>query len=125
MAFINTIANLPGNTFPEVGEDGLVAEPVCRKSVNDSDDAINCLFSSKFKKSKLLLLCGVTMATAGDLVCVGGLVLGDKGFPEGGTTYTPPLTRTDITKRTSQAHHFNDLISRHNTILNPDNIHKI
>lgn len=50
----------------------MVAEPwaclFCKKSVNDREDAMICLFSSKFKKSKLLLLCGVTIATA-----VGGL----------------------------------------------------
>lgn len=57
--------NSPIKTLPEVGEDGLVAEPLwCRKSVNESEEAISCLFSSKLRKSKLLLLWGVTMATA-------------------------------------------------------------
>lgn len=51
-----------------VGEVGVVAEPCaclcCRKSVSEREEAIICRFSSKFKKSKLLLRCGVTMATA-------------------------------------------------------------
>lgn len=60
--------NLPRINLAVVGEVGVVAEPCaclcCRKSVSESEEAIIWRFSSKFKKSRLLLRCGVTMATA-------------------------------------------------------------
>lgn len=82
----NMIFDLPIKTFPEVGDEGLVAEPLwCKKSVSDKDDAISWRFSSKLRKSRLLLLWGVTMATAaGGLFCGAVPELGDKGAPEGG-----------------------------------------
>ncbi len=65
-----------------LGDVGVVTEPwlclCCRKSVSESDDAIICRFSSKFRKSKLLLRCGVTIATA-----VGGLFVPCSGSDTG------------------------------------------